>query len=92
MMNVDITGVRAHIAVHFGLEGSVLAGTIQASAPKVETNYQIESPTTPNALRRSCATPATAAGCVPPSPTPHPSRTNQPSTANRFTSIDLPLH
>lgn len=43
MMKVEITAVRAHIAVHFGLEGSVLAGTIQASAPKVETNYEIES-------------------------------------------------
>ncbi len=47
MMKVEITGVRAHIAVHFGLAGSVLAGTIQASAPKVETNYEIESPDDP---------------------------------------------
>ena len=47
MMNVDITSVKAHIAVHFGLEGSVLAGTIQASAPKVETSYEIESPDDP---------------------------------------------
>ncbi len=47
MMNVEITSVRAHVAVHFGLEGSVLAGTIQASAPKVETSYEIESPDDP---------------------------------------------
>ena len=31
-MKVDISSVKAHVAVHFGLEGSVLAGTIQASA------------------------------------------------------------
>ncbi len=43
-MKVDISSVKAHVAVHFGLEGSVLAGTIQASAPKVETSYEIESP------------------------------------------------
>ena len=42
-MKVDISSVKAHVAVHFGLEGSVLAGTIQASAPKVETSYEIES-------------------------------------------------
>ena len=43
-MHVEITSVKAHVAVHFGLEGSVLAGTIEASAPKVETSYEIESP------------------------------------------------
>ena len=43
-MKVEISSVRAHVPVHFGLEGSVLAGTIQASAPRVETNYEIESP------------------------------------------------
>ena len=43
-MKVEISSVKAHVAVHFGLEGSVLAGTIQASAPKVETSYEIESP------------------------------------------------
>ena len=43
-MKVDISSVKAHVTVHFGLEGSVLAGTIQASAPKVETSYEIESP------------------------------------------------
>ena len=42
-MKVDISSVKAHVAVHFGLDGSVLAGTIEASAPKVETNYEIES-------------------------------------------------
>ena len=44
MMKVEINSVKAHVAVHFGLEGLVLAGTIQASAPKVETSYDIESP------------------------------------------------
>ena len=43
-MGVEISSVKAHVAVHFGLQGSVLAGTIQASAPKVETRYEIESP------------------------------------------------
>ncbi len=46
-MKVDISSVKAHVAVHFGLEGSVLAGTIQASAPKVETSYEIESSDNP---------------------------------------------
>ncbi len=46
-MKVDISSVKAHVAVHFGLDGSVLAGTIQASAPKVETSYEIESPDDP---------------------------------------------
>ena len=44
-MKVEISSVKAHVAVHFGLQGSVLAGTIEASAPKVETSYEIESPT-----------------------------------------------
>ena len=43
-MKVEISSVKAHVAVHFGIQGSVLAGTIQASAPMVETNYEIESP------------------------------------------------
>ena len=43
-MKVEISSVKAHVAVHFGLQGSVLAGTIEASAPKVETSYEIESP------------------------------------------------
>ena len=43
-MKVEISSVKAHVAVHFGLEGSVLAETIQASAPLVETTYEIESP------------------------------------------------
>ena len=43
-MKVTIGNVKAHVAVHFGLDGSVLAGTIQASAPKVVTSYEIESP------------------------------------------------
>ena len=44
MMKVEISSVKAHVAVHFGLQGSVLAGTIEASAPKVETTYEIQSP------------------------------------------------
>lgn len=44
LMKVNITKVRAHIAIHFDLRGSVLAETIQAGCPKVVTSYDIESP------------------------------------------------
>ena len=47
LMQVEMGKVSAKISVHFGLEGSALAGTIQASAPKVETSYEIESPDDP---------------------------------------------
>ena len=43
-MQVDINSVKAHVEVYFGLEGPVLAGTIRAGAPKVETRYEIRSP------------------------------------------------
>ena len=46
-MKVNITKVRAEVSVHFELSGSVLAGTIQAAAPKVETRYEIDSPDDP---------------------------------------------
>ena len=46
-MKVQVDSVRAHVAVHFDIRGSVLAGTIQAGAPKVETTYDIESPDDP---------------------------------------------
>lgn len=44
MMKVEISKVKAHVAVRFELNGSVLAGTIQARVPKVETRYEVESP------------------------------------------------
>jgi len=47
LMKVKITRVRAEASVHFALTGSVLAGTIEATAPKVETRYEIESPDDP---------------------------------------------
>ncbi len=47
MIKVNITKVRAKAAVHFDISGSVLAGTIKAGAPKVETRYEIESPDYP---------------------------------------------
>jgi hypothetical protein len=47
LMKVNITKVRAKAAVHFDITGSVLAGTIMAGAPKVETKYEIESPDDP---------------------------------------------
>lgn len=43
LMKVSISKVRAHIAVHFELSGSVLAQTIKAGCAKVVTSYQIES-------------------------------------------------
>ena len=46
-MKVNITKVRAEASVHFDIAGSVLAGTIMAGAPKVETRYEIESPDDP---------------------------------------------
>ncbi len=42
-MKVKVTKVKAEAAVHFDITGSVLAGTILAGAPKVETKYEIES-------------------------------------------------
>jgi hypothetical protein len=60
-MKVDISSVKAHVAVHFGLDGSVLAGTIQASAPKVETSYEIESPDDPE--RVAVVSPNARNGC-----------------------------
>ena len=47
LMKVKITKVRAEASVHFEISGSVLAGTILAGAPKVETRYEIESPDDP---------------------------------------------
>ena len=47
LIKVNITKVRAKAAVHFDIAGSVLAGTIKAGAPKVETRYEIESPDYP---------------------------------------------
>jgi len=44
MMKVKIDKVRAHIAIHFDLSGSVLAGTVRAGCLKVETSYDIKSP------------------------------------------------
>lgn len=44
---VDIGSVKDHVEVHLGLEGSILAGTIQASAPKVEPSCEVESPDGP---------------------------------------------
>jgi hypothetical protein len=48
LMKVKISRVKAHVAVHLNISGSVLAGTIKAGAPKVVTDYQIESPDDPS--------------------------------------------
>jgi hypothetical protein len=47
LMKVNISKVKAHVAVHLDISGSVLAGTIKAGAPKVVTSYEIESPDDP---------------------------------------------
>ncbi len=46
-MKVKFGKIKAHIAIRFDLDGSVLAGTIKASTPKVVTSYEIESPDDP---------------------------------------------
>ena len=51
-MKLNITRVRAHIAIHTELSGSVLAGTIKAGVPKVETHYEIESPDDPDQVAK----------------------------------------
>ncbi len=43
MMKVEITNVKAHIAYHVALEGSVLAQTVQARAEKIEVHYDLDS-------------------------------------------------
>ena len=47
LMKVNVTKVRAEASVNFDISGSVLAGSIKAGAPKVETRYEIESPDDP---------------------------------------------
>ena len=46
-MKVKFGKIRARVAIQFDLDGSVLAGTIKASTPKVVTSYEIESPDDP---------------------------------------------
>ena len=43
-MGVNIVKVRAHVAVHLDLSGSVSAETIKAGCYKVVTSFEIESP------------------------------------------------
>ncbi len=43
IMKVDIRNVRAHVALHVGVEGSVLAQTVRARGDKIEIHYDIES-------------------------------------------------
>ena len=51
-MKVNITKIRAHVEVHIELSGSVLAGTIRAAIPKVQTSYEIESPDDPDRVAK----------------------------------------
>ncbi len=43
MMKVEISNVKAHIAYHVAVEGSVLAQTVQARAKKIEVHYDLDS-------------------------------------------------
>ncbi len=61
-MKVNVTKVRAEASVNFDISGSVLAGTIKAGAPKVETRYEIESPDDPTKSQPCYATRKTVAG------------------------------
>jgi hypothetical protein len=47
LMKVNITKLRANIAVHWTVAGSVLAQTVRAGAKKVQTHFEIESPDDP---------------------------------------------
>ena len=46
-MKVKFGKIKGHVAIQFDLDGSVLAGTIKASTPKVVTSFEIESPDDP---------------------------------------------
>ena len=48
LMKVQIGKVKGHVAIQFDLDGSVLAGTIKASTPKVVTSFDIESTDDPS--------------------------------------------
>ena len=43
MMHVEISNVKAHVAYHVALEGSVLAQTVRARADKIEVHYDLDS-------------------------------------------------
>jgi hypothetical protein len=43
MVNVEISNVKAHVAYHVALEGSVLAQTVKARAEKIEVHYELDS-------------------------------------------------
>ena len=47
-MKVKFGKIKAHIAIRFDLDGSVLGGTIKASTPMVVTSFDIESPDDPD--------------------------------------------
>ncbi len=50
MMKVDLKKAQAHIALHVGAEGSVLAQTVQARADKIEIHYELESDESPERI------------------------------------------
>ena len=62
-MKVEISSVKAHVAVHFGLDGLVLADIIQASAPKVKTSYEIKSSDDPERVAAVLRNARNGAGC-----------------------------
>ena len=47
MMKVTFDGIKAHIALSVGAEGSVLAETVKARADKIVVHYEVESQNEP---------------------------------------------
>ena len=61
MLKVDITKVRAQVKYDIERRGSVLAGTVKASLPKVISTYDIESAASAEEVARVIR--AARAGC-----------------------------
>ncbi len=47
MMKVNLGKVDAHVTFHVGLDGSVLAQTVQGRMDKIEVHYNVESTDAP---------------------------------------------
>ena len=50
MMKVKLDDVKARVALHVGVEGSVLAQTVQARADQIDVHYEIKSSEAPAKL------------------------------------------
>ena len=53
MLNVDIQKARVAIGGRFITEGSVLAGTIQATVPEITVRLEVESPSDPATVAKA---------------------------------------